>query len=298
MLKRVLLCEHLRDDEVCRAVKESEEGRIARNDLCVNPNRLLCCYVCSNQTSCEIGCNYLVQSRDTPNFEAQVDERIAELHELERLPTQSAEIKIEEETHEVAAQSFGEEIATLVGSKAGCSVSPRYFEIMRKRKARMGQERKLLSVAGAKVILIPEYGIGDSLLSFSRLFLGVVPRYFLTRAFENWIKSGLFDALTDDSQIEEGEIKDIVDKQVKLVELTLTNRNFLFLYEKGVMSKQQKLIAFPLDHAKTVETNKNDFVKIGYNVFQKGRDDPQHFDLVIFVTNADRWAKTIEDLVL
>lgn len=88
-----------------------------------------------------------------------------------------------------------------------------------------------------------------------------------------------------------------MDKQVKLVELTLTNQNFFFLYEKGFMSKQQKLIVFPLEHSKTVEARKGKTVTVGYDVPQEGKDKPQHFDLIINLKDADNWAKTIHDVM-
>lgn len=159
----------------------------------------------------------------------------------------------------------------------------------------MSEERKLMSATEANVGLYPKYGLGASLLKgVSGFFLGVIPRYFTNKAIENWTRTGFFKMLKEGAQIEQGDIKDIVDKQVKMVELTLTNQNFFFLYEKGFMSKQQKLIAFPLEHAMTVEARKGKTVTVGYDVPQEGKDKPQHFDLIINLKDADNWAKTIE----
>lgn len=116
-------------------------------------------------------------------------------------------------------------------------------------------------------------------------------------AINNYSKSGFFKTLKEGAQIEQGDIKDIVEKQVKLTELTLTNQNFFFLYEKGFMSKQQKLIVLPLEHAKTVGSNKNKSFAVGYDIPQEGKDKPQHFDLAVDVNNADAWAKAIQELI-
>lgn len=81
------------------------------------------------------------------------------------------------------------------------------------------------------------------------------------------------------------------------MELTLTNQNFYFLYEKGLISKKQKLIVFPLEHAKTVEAHKGKSITVGYDVPREGKDKPQHFDLVLNVKDADHWAKTINETI-
>ena len=163
----------------------------------------------------------------------------------------------------------------------------------------MSEERKILSTTEeAKVALYPKYGLGASILKgVTGFFLGVVPRYFTNKAIENWTRSGFFKILKEGTQIEQGDIKDIVEKQVKLMELTLTNQNFFFLYEKGFMSKQQKLIVLPLEHATSVGSHKNKSLAVGYDMPQEGKDKPQHFDLALSVRDADDWAKAIEDLI-
>jgi hypothetical protein len=268
---RILLCEHL-DSGLCRAVKENQEGRIVRHDLCANEKRYSCCYTCSRQTSCEIECDYLSESKKMPSFQANADDGIEEFRSASAtLSAIAPESEMEKEMQTGSLTFFDTEMNKLIAGKQGCLVSQMYFKVLTKRIMRTGKERKLLSAVDAKAILCPEYGPGESLLSFSRFFLGVIPRYFMTKAFIDWTKSELFAALRDDSNVEQGEITDIVDKQAKLTELTLTNRNFLLLYEKGLMSKQQKLIVFPLEHAKTV-THEGDHVKVGYEVFQEGKD--------------------------
>jgi hypothetical protein len=160
--------------------------------------------------------------------------------------------------------------------------------------------RRLLGaqiVAGEEVTGRINWVTAAILKGVTGFFLGVVPRYFTNKAIENWTKSGFFKILKEGTQIEHGEIKDIVEKQVKLLELTLTNLNFFFLYEKGFMSKQQRLIVLPIEHATSVGSHKNKSVTVGYDVPQEGKDKLQHFDLSLNVRDADNWAKTIEDLI-
>jgi len=160
----------------------------------------------------------------------------------------------------------------------------------------MSEEQKIFSAEEAKVGLYPKYGIGASILKgVSGYFLGVVPKYFTHKAIDNWSRSGFLKAVREGTDIEQGEIKDIVENQVKLQELALTNQNFYFLYEKGFFSKKQKLIVFPLEHAKTVEAHKEKSVTIGYDVPREGKEKAQHFDLIINVKAANRWAEKIKE---
>jgi hypothetical protein len=163
----------------------------------------------------------------------------------------------------------------------------------------MSEESKIMSTTEeTKVILYPKHSLGSSILKGVAGFtLGFVPRLFAFKAIDSWNKSGFFKSLKEGTQVDQGDIKDIIEKQIKLTELTLTNQNFFFLYEKGFMSKQQKLIVFPLEHANAVSSHKNKSVTLGYDVPREGKDKPQHFDLNINVQNADAWASAIKKLI-
>lgn len=156
----------------------------------------------------------------------------------------------------------------------------------------------MLSCTEAKVCLYPKRSLGASILKgVTGFFFGVVPRIVTSKAIDNWSRSGFFKALKEGTQIEQGDIKDIVEKHVKLTELTLTDRNFFFLYEKGLIGKTQKLIVFPLEHARAAGSYKGKSVTVGYAVPREGRDKPQEFSLALQVNNADNWARTINDQI-
>lgn len=161
------------------------------------------------------------------------------------------------------------------------------------------EERKILSTTEkAYVGLYPKHSLGYSIAKFAAgRVLGVVPRFFTMKALDSYSKSGFFSAVREGSQIDPGEIKDIVEKTVKLTELTLTNKNFLFLYQKGFFSKKQKLIALPLEHAKTVTSHKNKSLTVGYEVPEEGKSKTKRFELQLSVNNADNWANEIQGLL-
>src|SRR6266704_5700001 len=161
----------------------------------------------------------------------------------------------------------------------------------------ISQERKVLSTANAKVGLYPKYGLGTSILKgVTRAFLGPVPRYFTERAINNWSRAGFFQTLSQEMQVEGGDVKDLLDKQVKLNELTVTSQNFLFLYEKGFISKQQKLLVLPIKNVTTVKVHKRKSVTVSYDMPQDGGNKTQHFDLELHVNDAEDWARVIDHL--
>lgn len=62
--KRDIECGFLLDDLTCQAISEDEEGRLTREEFCINKLKNACCYFCANQRSCETSCNYLDKSVD------------------------------------------------------------------------------------------------------------------------------------------------------------------------------------------------------------------------------------------
>jgi hypothetical protein len=63
MKKTALDCEFLVDDSLCKAV-ENEEGKLIRENSCANESKNACCYLCDNQDSCEVSCDYLGKPKD------------------------------------------------------------------------------------------------------------------------------------------------------------------------------------------------------------------------------------------
>jgi hypothetical protein len=58
-------CEYLLDNRSCGAIAEDEEGKALREASCTNVAKSSCCYLCVNQTMCEISCAYLREQDDT-----------------------------------------------------------------------------------------------------------------------------------------------------------------------------------------------------------------------------------------
>ena len=161
------------------------------------------------------------------------------------------------------------------------------------------EERKILTTTEETyVALYPKHSLGFKVAKFAvGRILGVVPRFFTMKALDSYSRSGFFNTVRENSEINPGEIKDIIEKWVKLKELTLTSRNFLFLYEKGIFSKQLKLIGLPLQDAKTVTSHENKSLTVYYEVAQEGKNKVRSYELQISVPNADNWVKEIQELI-
>lgn len=114
-------CEYLVDNQLCRAVKEDEEGTTARQKSCVEAVKNSCCYLCSHKVSCEISCDYLDKSgtsRTTNQKSVNVDQEIERCHErIARLAGLFADGKIGEESFAVATKSLENRIESLKKAK-------------------------------------------------------------------------------------------------------------------------------------------------------------------------------------
>jgi hypothetical protein len=162
----------------------------------------------------------------------------------------------------------------------------------------MVDEQRILSERESYITLAPKYSAGASILKeVSGVFLGFAPNFLV----QNALKSRFAQSMKDGANIEQGDFKDIIGKIVKLKEVTLTNQNFFFVYEKGFMNKQQKLIVLPLQHAKTVIAYdglwKKRWFKVSYEVPLNEKEKTQQFELCLSASNADEWSKAIQDLI-
>jgi hypothetical protein len=57
MRRATLQCGYLKDNQFCRVIIEEEEIRILREESCRNVLKDSCCFLCSEQNLCEIGCD-------------------------------------------------------------------------------------------------------------------------------------------------------------------------------------------------------------------------------------------------
>ena len=163
----------------------------------------------------------------------------------------------------------------------------------------MEEEWKILSTSEkAKVGVLPKHGKGFAIalaltgpLIWGALFEGS------KRKAVSFSKGSFFNSVKNTSDVASGEFKDIVNNLITLKELTLTNKNFHFLYEKGTFTKTLRAMEFPLQGAKTVESRKNKELTVSYEVQEEKKKKPFYFYLILEVSNADKWANEIQNLI-
>lgn len=63
-------CKHLRSDNLCSAVLENDEAKLARKANCENTNEAACCCLCDFQKMCDISSNYLDETQGTFGHES------------------------------------------------------------------------------------------------------------------------------------------------------------------------------------------------------------------------------------
>lgn len=151
-------------------------------------------------------------------------------------------------------------------------------------------EEKILSQEKALVSLIPKRGRGGKFLrGFSWIAGGLILRHFQTSRFLKSFKKG---------EVEAGDIKDMADKVLKLRELTLTNKNIVMLYRKGTLRKKDRLIALPLEYAKSVEEKgrMRKFLQIGFEVPSE-EEKPVNFDLKVWVNRREVWLDELSRII-
>jgi hypothetical protein len=163
----------------------------------------------------------------------------------------------------------------------------------------MEEEWRILSTSEkAKVGLLPKHGTGFAvaLVLTGPLIWGALFEASKRKAV-SFSKGSFFNSVKNISDVTPGEFKDIVNNWVTLKELILTNKNFHFLYEKGTFTKKLRAMGFPLQGAKTVISHKNKDLTVSYEVLEEGKKKPHCFNLVLEVSDADKWAKEIQNLI-
>jgi len=103
-------CEYLVDNQLCRSIVEDEEGRAAREKVCSQIVKNMCCYLCERRESCEISCNYLDKSdasQSTGQETLNIDQETRECQErIERLAVLLADGKIGEQSYAAATKAL------------------------------------------------------------------------------------------------------------------------------------------------------------------------------------------------
>ena len=102
--KNRVKCEYFSDDGSCKAISKNPEGRTLRDEFCINELGDSCCYICPNQETCEISCNFLgSEKKQEPgkiNQMTRVKHEITKYQKsIEKLSVFFAEGKISEESY-------------------------------------------------------------------------------------------------------------------------------------------------------------------------------------------------------
>ena len=156
------------------------------------------------------------------------------------------------------------------------------------------EEQRIMSETDIKASISPTLSAGAIALKFvAGQFLGVFPKYFANKAINNWNNKALFQTLEADMDIEEGEVKDLVDKTLKVREMILTEKNLFFLYDKGFISKTKRMIVLPLWPITSIAVKGmlGKYVVISYNIPHEKK--PIRFDLVLHPKEPEALAEAI-----
>lgn len=101
------------------------------------------------------------------------------------------------------------------------------------------------------------------------------------------------------SGVEAGDVKDAMDRVLKLQELILTNRNLILFYRKGLVSKKDKVITLPLEYAREVQGKKRlttRFINVNFMVPSEGKS--VEFQLrLIRLKDPDAWLRELGRII-
>lgn len=147
----------------------------------------------------------------------------------------------------------------------------------------------MLTQAKVNVILTPKRGVAGHLM---RGLLGgslLGKAIFVTPFTKSLRQTG----------VEAGDVKDGMDKVLKLQELTLTNKNLILFYRKGLVSKKDKVITLPLEYAKEVQGKKRLTTRfINVNFMAPSEGEPVEFQLrLIRLKDPDAWLRELSRII-
>jgi hypothetical protein len=126
--RKGVYCEYLSDNGLCNAVVKDEDGKKVREESCVNKSKNSCCYLCNNQDTCSISCNYLAKPENVNKFNEYIDHQISEYKgKIENLSLLFADGKIGEQSYVNSVKALEQKIDKLNQSKANPLTSPKYL---------------------------------------------------------------------------------------------------------------------------------------------------------------------------
>ena len=120
--RRIVNCKYMNNNRFCQAIKENQEGEVVRNQSCTNKTKSICCYLCEDQISCPISCDFLgnpekvVRSKDY-TYE-DINKEISECeNKIQQLASLYAEGKIGEQSYAISSKTLEKKIAELTKRK-------------------------------------------------------------------------------------------------------------------------------------------------------------------------------------
>lgn len=103
-------CEYLLENQSCKSITESPEGKVVRKDFCSNDSKDHCCYLCSKREDCEVSCTYLERSTPEIGDESSSESSNLEIdkcdRDIEKLSVLLANGKIGEQSYLAAVKTL------------------------------------------------------------------------------------------------------------------------------------------------------------------------------------------------
>jgi hypothetical protein len=158
------------------------------------------------------------------------------------------------------------------------------------------EERTIMKADRVKVGLQPERNLGKDFAWGMLPFGQYLQRHFLIKDMR---ASQVAKYTQDGKQAEFGDIGDITQKLVIAQPLTLTNKNLILAYRKGLMNKRNLVIAIPMEWAKSVQEKglPHRHLEIRFEVPRK-EENTKNFDIYIFgLKDRQAWQDKLNQLI-
>jgi hypothetical protein len=160
------------------------------------------------------------------------------------------------------------------------------------------EERTIIEADKVGVLLQP---IREEMMVFIDRAMFGPGEYWQRQTFVKSLReSEVLRHTLDGREVEYGDIADITNKVVIAQPLTLTNRNLIVSYKKGLMKKKNSVVIIPLEYAVFVQETRrpSKHLEIRFEVSRKGRD-VVFFDLwLMSLSDRQAWLDKLNQLIV